>query len=385
MARTNAQFADIQSSFIWAQAVPDVFRGAFDGPATVLAVRPRYEQIFDTGGDMPSRVPASFDWPWLYYVGQNFWSNYLGQPALYDVNGRTAWQELVPLRESLRFDVPPSSVTVRGFAEAYYYPHGIGIVLTIRASGLRGTMPSRVDAFRELTQDIDFGVSTDGQEDRGRLPALGPTVLRRLFSTRYGPRAVGSGAGASPFSVTTIIKGTPIDPRQELPADGMLRRALHGLAGWSATWQNDQLGDLPASTIRRSSRPGGHLLYLAERGRVVWFPQHFEETPRKRHSLTCYHRNLTQASLTIESLSALIATGRLELRDPRRWNNLRPDHRECLTNAATRLVELHDGANVTYKTRSAPHQIVSNGARELIDALRSTIGAPPFKSAPDGS
>lgn len=376
--RSKPQIEDIKTSFIWTRAVPDLFAGTYRGPAAALASRPRYSKAFDKGDTGPHGMDPRFLFPWDRPVGQLFWTNYLGLDSLQGIRGSEAWRAVVPLRERLPLGLPSAGQGVLSYAEAFYYPHGLGLVLTVRARDLKGALDKRVEQFRALVQETDVEVSIDGTVETGRLTDVAAKVMRRLLLERVDAQADAAGGRAGAFSITAIIQGTPINPATELAGDGELRRALHALAGWSPSWEHDALADLNDVSIRRSQKPAGHLLYTADRGRVVWFPAHFDtSSQRRRHSLSCYQRNLTLASLTVESLTALLADAHGFLTSGGRWVSLPADHRACVKNGAARLVDLFNGT-ATYRTRSAPLQITANGGKTLINAMANQLEVAPL-------
>lgn len=370
----DLKISDVAASFIWAQAIPKLLDGGLNGPAAVLATRPRYEGVFE-GSDGPKGTDPRFKYPWPHVVGSHFWERYVGSPLDY-IDGTTAWQRLLPLRERLSIPRVANEPGLNWLAEAFYYPHGIALVVTVRRR-VPGTPSAIVDELQRVAGEAEVELVVDGSVLHGRLPALAAAALRALATTRDGQ--VGAvNWQADPFSVCTVIQATPHDPSIEIEANGDLRRALHGLASWSPTWAQDRLGAVDEVVIRRSSKPAGHILYIAERGRAVYFPSFFAETTRRRHSLTCYHRNLTFASLTAESLTALLAETDRRLAPPRRLVELSADQRELATNAFDRLVELHDAATTTYKTRSVSRQLAANGGRVLLNKLAATLGKNPL-------
>ena len=139
---------------------------------------------------------------------------------------------------------------------------------------------------------------------------LAAKVLDELAHGRSTKAGNASQPLVDPFSVCTVVQGTA-GPAARAPLDaaGDTRKALHGLASWRPTWQTDRLGDLKDCILQVTSAPESSLTYLAKRGRVVWFPELFapkEQDVEPRHSLSCYHRNLTFASLTVDALSSVV-------------------------------------------------------------------------------
>lgn len=376
LRRTNTgtaptEVTDVALSFVWAQTVPGLFDG-LAGPAARLASRPRYRRIFGRTEEGPQDVDRAFAFPWPYFAGQHFWMHYLGVPSLEYVDGDVAWTHLVPLRERLSNITIADEAGPTWITEAFYFPHGIGLVVALRLRAPR-TVEATVRELQRLTRDVDLRLTVDNAPFRGRLRPLATSLMGNLMRSRYGPTAAAAPWRADPFTICTIVQASAIDPKRKLRAAGDVHRGLHALAGWSPSWADDPVGKVEDSALVRASKPAGHVVYMADRGRVVWFPSHFATTNSKRHSLTCYHRNLTFTSLLIESLTSLLADALPRIQPPGRLLDLSKDHREALANATARLSDLYLGRS-TYRTGSAPPHITANGGKDLVNGLGGQFG-----------
>lgn len=98
---------------------------------------------------------------------------------------------------------------------------------------------------------------------------------------------------------------------------------------------------------QQTESPPCNVLYAAKNSRVVWFPGIFLPGV-KNGLLAAYHRNLTLASLQVESLCGLIGASKDMLKYP-----IPPVHSERLRRALINLEQLYGGQSSyhSYSTR----------------------------------
>lgn len=368
---TTPSIQNVVVSTIWTQVLPSLFeRDGAQGTLTVLAARARYERLLNSPRGRPDGLERGLEFPWVHPVGQHFWMHYLERQTMAGLPGRVAWSALVPLRERLVTTKSPTGAIL--IPEAFHYPFGLGLVFTFR---LRDSvrLDDAVGKLYELTHSAFYEIQIDGVSVRGRVIELAAKVLGELARNRTKHPGNVAQPLVDPFSVCTIVQSdsgsaarAPLDPA------GRTRKALHGLASWRPTWRTDRLGDLEDCILRGTSMPENSLTYLAKRGRVVWFPELFapkETDVEPRHSLSCYHRNLTFASLTVDALSSLVLDADDRLGAGGSLFSLPQDHRECVQNAAARLSELYEGNVSTYRSMSARSQLTDSGGRAAYNRL----------------
>jgi hypothetical protein len=189
------------------------------------------------------------------------------------------------------------------------------------------------------------------------------------------------------FSVVTVTDGAgvdaenPIDPKTDVP------RALQALAGWNPQWKTMGLEDLAPGTIDIRQSPPAHMLYGKDGGRVVWFPGEFRSVPpapRYPHTLSCYHQNLTMATLHAESLSRMAIDAAALLAQNNSLSAFSSTYSQCARSAAGLLGRLHgraEGAKGdkpdTFRSGSVRTQIQVH--RVPVDAVRMELLTPPTK------
>ena len=148
--------------------------------------------------------------------------------------------------------------------------------------------------------------------------------------------------------------------------------------GLDRSWRTNNLPTLASHTPAGRVAPPGHVVYARKRGRAVWFPNHFIGNSGTKHALGCYHRNLTLASATVESLGALISATAGEIGSGRQLNALPYYQVELTKRAAIILSQLYLGLNRnTYSTHSAKAQVVDGGWLTDLETMRGAFGLLP--------
>jgi hypothetical protein len=410
------EILELRLSLIWAETNLVLLGKNIPGDAPLYALgrRASYEPLFAqvlrdqvTHADAPLlliggqhlRAPQ-LNPPWPKPAGQLFWARYLESSSLDNLSGGQAWRALVPLRAKFPCAVTPGQwlanvpvpVEVTALPEAFIYPHGVAFVLTFVARVLRTNPPgpglSLFDAV-ELAFKIRldrFGVAWKG--DAGlfsavqwpagagemKLQELADKALAAVRTAAYGPAAPGSAPVIDPFTICTVVRGSGVDPAQ--PVDDDTRRALEAVTGWSLDWRTDPLPDLATRRIEtKTALP--NVLYGRRKARAVWFPKRFTD-PNEPPSISCYHRNLTFASLQIESLSGLAAATVAELLSN---SQLDSGLRDCARQAGGALARLYSGGGPqkkSYRSMSPRVQIEQNGFVADINRVRQdlSVGGP---------
>ena len=311
--------------------------------------------------------------PWKtvgkYWERNNrFWLRYL-RYLLDDVNRlpREAWDNLVPFR-LLSF----GSSTDRSLAiEGYIYPHGIGVVVNhyvkfgtgktfIEAAQLAGEEVNNKTWIIDWSHGIPSPVSDEGFG----IESIIKEALNRLSDVALGYGSRPSLIPCSRFAVSSVIGGS-VDGDTDWNDTKCLHHYLGALCP-SQSWGQISNGSSRATIEGCDS---GKILYLLKEEKVVWFPATLKHVTaknavKKRHKLTCYHRNLIMATLQTESLYRFLCLAR-ETPPPL------PDNLDTMARAAARqLGLLYIGCENTYTSWAIHHQIESR-----LDEINAIVAA----------
>jgi hypothetical protein len=362
----SIEIRDVRLSFIWVETFLDLLAEMVpaEAPLAFLGRDYTYEPQFDVLlRDNRARIePGSLSLPWTNIAHQGFWSNYFDNLQPY--NGKQCWQALVPLRRKLPATSPPW-LPGRLLVESFFYPHGTAIVVTATYEG-RLTLEETVLMAWKVRKTGKFpaqwlpGISGDVG-----LRTLTDKAMNSMRTTALGPAARPGVRSATPFTVLTVVRGSGVDPSVPIPEGGEIHRALEAVTSWSNSWQYDPLPDL--DEVSTPTPYFEDLIYTRKRGHAVWFPVNFTSQEEGIHTLSCYHRNLVFASLTVESLVGLVAETARQLDQGR---SLSPAHRQCARRASGILGRLYGGANSTYRSWSPNIHIDENEYEDVIDEVR---------------
>jgi hypothetical protein len=163
-----------------------------------------------------------------------------------------------------------------------------------------------------------------------------------------------------------VVKASGVDPTKP-PTDETVA-ALAAAISWRRGWRPGiklALSDTNRLSPGEGADPGD-LVFTRRRGRVVWLPRLFD-AGRGGHALSCFHRNLTQLSLQVESLSQFVVYAHGLLRE---WQDLPVRLEECLANALRVLGDLSSGRRTTYRSHSPMRQMKDNDVLEVIEEVR---------------
>lgn len=306
---------------------------------------------------------------------QRFWIRYLDGDLLNNVDATKAWRNLVPFR------VRAFGRTVNGncSVEGYFYPHGVAAVINFYIKGIEKTLSQTVelalDALEIDTYDIEWFPRAQTHEVTKDLTTekISAEALQRLRQIALGPDHQLAGKFVEGLTVVTVIDGVAGDDAK-LYRDSDLHRALEVLCTWAGSLDAISPKCPPQSA---SERRQGDVLYLCQRGKVVWFPDRFQHTEnlrrneKKNAKLNCYHRNLTLATLQTESLLNLLD---LVNGAPHPI----PQILQTLGQyAADQIAFLHTGNNKTYRSRGPWHQIEAQ-KQDVNDVLVNRLRLEPL-------
>jgi len=371
MTAPTISIQDFRLSFIWFEPQLCLFDGQTDPakvPFSFLRSNNAYQEKF-TQVKQNTDSATHLSLPWRNESTQRFWTFYMEGQQPENVNPNQAWKAFVPFRGQVPLTVKkPSwlSDKDRFLIEAFYYPHGIALVVTVIC----------VDNFTSLDQSIDmaFQVRMNGRyevdtptstQSTFPLNALASKALGLLHDQAWGEEAPHGSPTSPPFSIFTAVRGSMDDASVQQPLDEGTHKALEGVTRWRRTYKDDTPTSLDKAnliTVRQvthDAEPGGvpalsHVLYATEKGRAVWFPATFMQAGNPS-SLACYHRNLLFTTMHVESLCRLASEIANQL--PNQFHFSQPDY---LDRALKALGRLYGRAEKTYHSWSPRAQLDLN-------------------------
>jgi hypothetical protein len=367
-----------QLSFIWTETVLDLLQDRPPHAAQFVFLGRRYSfaPVFDRAGkervSMGTLTPTILQRPWPKPTGQRFWTSYLEQRRPAKLSGDQAWKNLVPFRANFPFALQAPWLTGFITVEAFFYPHGQALIITVKTQTAL-SLHDAVDLAFKVRRGERFNLQTPEQSCGFSLDTLADTILDRTRTSAFGPGVEGRRLALEPFSIFTVISATDVPVADVVVNGSEVHRALEALTNWRNTWRDDTLPALSQKTLpTQDPHPVSHLLYVGKRGRTIWFPALFTASGPVS-SLTCYHRNLVFASLQVESLAGLtretakqISTGPA----------LTSAHAECARNAAGILGRLYGAHSSTYRSWSPHRHIDDNELAVEINNVRSYFSMP---------
>lgn len=375
---SEIQVHDLRLTFLWAETLPDLVGEESAPPGSPMPFLWSREGYQDRFAAILAGYPddLGLQAPWPRPAGNFFWTYYLEKKVPGEIPGETAWRFLVPFRGKAPARVSAAPVPdSRFFVEPFFYPHGVGLILSTRLVG-SWTLSEVVDIARKLRSDKELKVDwDDGSQEVLNADAFGRKGLKALGRRVFGDGWTGSAAQPEAFSIATLVRAEGADSEGPFPYGGEVHRALQGLTTWSSIWRDDTPLSLAEKRqpVRRS-RPASHCLYLGSRGRAVWAPALFQ-AQEKRH-LSCYHRNLTFLSLQVESLAGLVALTAENLQHLQAGTK----QESCARRAVGILARLYgEKGEKTYQSRSPRAQIDQGGSLEAINAVRLHFHQEPLK------
>lgn len=392
---------DVRFSFIYTESNPAIL------DTTAVPARPcgfvgsekEFAAIFDTlqqsgettldGSDICVRMPWHRDDPtrdyfWRYYCGD------ITDPA--QMKGRAAWRMMVPIQRSIpgRIVLPDPPANVDGVPDAarphlwgrldgFLYEFGVTVVATfIYRNGPSLSLEQLIALGMHLRSE-NLLLKIDELKGEGEVCRLDEIAKRGLKLLREDVLGAGAAAGQQskePFSVVTIAEGSGCDPTVAPQAKGEIHKALEALASWDPNYALTLSPTVEEQKIESKGKPiPGDLLYVAKRGRVVWFPSKFTRVGKLRRGLSCYHRNLVYLSMQVATLGEFCRGTARALAQGRQWINFSVAHKTRSLRAVDILGSIYGNSKLTYRSLSPRRQIDDN-FRDEIDSVRAANGRP---------
>lgn len=363
---SNIRIESLKVSTIFFEAFSQLLDGLTPQGASMAFIGQLVGYVDAFSRAKEGNTPWTLPWPGERPALNHFWRYYMDNRSPARVEGRTAWKYLVPLRRvvrNYRF-----ALQGEGQVEAFFYPHGVGLVLT-----------NTLDREALLSNMVDFALRTQlalpnrvyGAAD---YTANGPSILdlqrMDMLGNESSPGLVGD-----PFTVATVLHGSEVDSTMPVVDGGELHHALQGMCSWNPNWDTVDPDPLSSSCLRIHAAPPGHMVYASRRGRSIWFPAFFDRRRVRKNTLGCYHRNLTLLSLQVEGLLQLARLVGSHICEGQHLSF-------ALTETARRgtdiLGRLYGGALGTYHSCSAPRQVDDSGLRPVVDQVRNSFGKHPL-------
>lgn len=322
--------------------------------------------------------------PWFAAPGEDgygklFWRNYFS-----DKSPAGMRRALVPIDYDLgavvsSLTLPDSKVAAR----AYLYPWGIGVLLDLT---LQGPWPlnKAVDLMLDIRNRSRISWKMGSDSGMATPEELAGEIRKRLEGVLYG-NGVQHEDGGEQLSIVTVTDGENVAATDAIVEGDPIHRALEGLTGWNRLWESivPKAGSLKDCQIASRSAPAGHSLYGKDRTRAVWFPGDFRSVADYPFTLSCYHQNLSAATLQTEAMCVLVQDAAAVLRRAGSLAQAFSGYRDSAKIAAGVLGRLHgrksDDAKgtkpPTYRSGSLRAQILNY--KDDVNLLRTSLLNPP--------
>lgn len=364
---------EIRISLIWTEVYPTLLTptGA-TAPMAFLGQKTPYATEFENA----IRGASTLEPPWPLQKGKgrhHFWYHYFGNIEPANVSGNLAWDGLTPLRTNIA-KIQAAWLNGRASAEGFFFAHGVAFLVTVSITLDDAVLALTVDTAQDARVTAIYSVTWHDQTQiNGTLDVIAAHALDLLREMELGVGAPQGTRPGKPFTLVTIIKGTGGDATVPNSSNGEVHRALEGLCSWHASWQTDTLHDLETSKLKTQSTSPGHLLYGLERGRALWFPALFDQTKKRTHKLSCYHRNLTLLSLQTEMVIGLMRYAAKTMAA----NQVMPVALDHLAKKGAGLAgRLYGKTDNIYQSWSARRQMIDAQVLDEIDRVRTYFGLP---------
>ncbi|MGB7547228.1 MAG: hypothetical protein WBM14_05730 [Terracidiphilus sp.] len=319
--------------------------------------------------------------PWFDGYGKLFWNRYAPDREPSDLR-----RALVPMDFDIGQHITGLTLTdCTVDLRVYLYLWGMGILVDIT---LNGSWPLKDAVSRMVAIHNNPEIHwTSGKDSGNASPQNLADVLRqRLHPLLYGDKVRQEQAGDQ-FSIVTVTDASNVEADTPLEERGAVHHALDGLTSWNRNWAKIKppKGSLAECRISSRTAPDGHILYGRPRARAVWFPADFRSVASYPPTLSCYHQNLSAASLHTEALCVLAEDAAAQLKRAGSLAAFSVAYRNCAQLAAGILGRLHgkktDDAPgkkpLTYRSGSLRSQMLAYSSD--INQLRmsfSSINSP---------
>ncbi len=365
--------SNFRFSFIWVETIPSIFAQqlAPTTPYTFLSYPGQYARVFD-GVRAGRSMATQSKLPWPRPQGHHFWKQYFGGRHAGAIIGAEAWRKHVPLRDRFPIKLIPDGSTpqLRVIFEVFYSPQGIGLIATAYYRSEAKSLFDVATLAHAVRYRRQFHTDADHMAGGLSLQSAAEHALAVVRRQAFGDVEAFAGYN-QPFTVTSFVQGEIDDPAVAVQEGSDEHRVLEALTGWNQNFARMNLTNTPIQSAKLTihSELDSDLVYARKAGRAIWLPREFAEDVQ-RPKLSCYHRNITLASLQTMSLGEFVdwVARRLD-----RGETIQPLLVERAKRAARVLDVLASGdRTLTYRSMSIDAQITAANWRKSIDTIANS-------------
>jgi hypothetical protein len=302
----TTQFRNFRLSLIWVETIPDIFeQNLATAPFAFLGKPGGYAEKFNILQDGGPAADLQLAWP--RPQGNHFWKHYFAGRHAGAVSGVDAWKNHVPLRGNTPVRIVLDQAEAYATFEVFYTPQGIGLVANVYYRGANKSLDDIVKLAMAVRYRYRFRRDGEPPNSGRSLQSMADRVLTNARELAFGKAAAAFAGNNQPFTIATFVQGEADNSALEVPQGGPVHRALEALTGWNENYATMNLEKTPIASAKLAihTRAEGDLVYAGKTGRAIWLPREFGvDVPRPR--LSCYHRNLTLASLQTMSLGEFV-------------------------------------------------------------------------------
>jgi hypothetical protein len=301
------QITNFRTSFIWVETIPAILAQQLNtsAPCAFLGYRGRYAQEFDKLKRRKGAL-SELELPWPRPQGHHYWKHYFAGRHAGDVIGDDAWQRHVPLRGRLPFHISARERNPRVTFEIFYSSQGTALVANVYYRGDFVSLEEVATLAHAVRNRYQFRTDAGQARNGMSLQSVAEYALATARRAAFGDVEAFAGYN-QPFSITTFVQGTVADPATPIVDGSVEHRMLEALTGWNQNFAIMNLSKTPlqSASLTIHSRLDSDLVYARGTGRAIWLPRLFS-TNQDRGKLSCYHRNITLASLQTMSLGEFV-------------------------------------------------------------------------------
>jgi hypothetical protein len=366
----TTQFRNFRLSLIWVETIPDIFEQKLEqAPYAFLGKPGGYAEKFDT---LQSAAAADLQLAWPRPQGHHFWKHYFAGRHAGAVSGVDAWKNHVPLRGNTPVKIVLDQAEPKATVEVFYTPQGIGLIANVYYRGADKLLDDIVKLALAVRYRYRFRRNGDPTSSGKSLQSMADHMLANAREAVFGKAAAAFAGNNQPFTIVTFVQGEADNPAVEVPQGGPVHRALEALTGWNENYATIDLERTTIASARLAihTRADSDLVYARKGGRAIWLPREFgANVPRPR--LSCYHRNLTLASLQTMSLGEFVG---LMARRVQRGEKISERLLARAKSAARVLKVLATGdRTLTYRSMSIEAQIKAADWTASMDIIASSF------------
>jgi hypothetical protein len=253
--------------------------------------------------------------------------------------------------------------------EAWFHSHMASFAVSITVNG--SFTPIQMAELCLLLRH-DRLHSLPGQSGLLKLDELAAQTLDALVKEAMGEANAAPVPPVTPFSLVTVLQGECDDVSAVDQGD-----PVHTALEIVTQWRKGKTGKLAEGHISHDPDHAamvpisGALLFGHERARAVWDPLRFAGDGGT--SLSCYHRNVLVSTLQTEALLAFTQIDSELIAKKQRPTMVRA----CEDPALKRILALHGGDRLTYRSASLQRFIDAHPLRPSVNAVAQHLYRAP--------